>query len=54
MPLVVKLEQGRAEGVQILQVDVVDLWLLGGVTAVLADVHLKNGDEKKSSDVLIY
>jgi len=39
--LVVELEEGGAVGVVVLQVQVVNLRLWGGVAAVLADVHLE-------------
>lgn len=42
MPLVVELEQGGAVWVLLLQVDIVDLWLLGRVAAVLAHVNLRS------------
>lgn len=42
MPLVVEFEQGGAVGVLLLQVDIVDLWLLGRVAAVLAHVNLRS------------
>ena len=41
MPLVVEFEQGGAVGVLLLQVDIVDLGLLGRVAAILAHVNLK-------------
>lgn len=40
VPLVVELEQGGAVRVELLQVQVVHLGLVGGVAALLADVHL--------------
>ena len=43
MPLVVKLEQGWAVGMLLLQVDVVNLGLLGRVAAVLTHVNLATG-----------
>ena len=43
MPLVVEFEQGRAVGVLLLQVDVVDLRLLGRVAAVFTHVNLVIG-----------
>ena len=43
MPLVVEFEQGGAVGVLLLQVDIVDLRLLGRVAAVLAHVNLEMG-----------
>lgn len=42
MPLVVEFEQGGAVGVLLLQVDIVDLWLLGRVAAILAHVNLRS------------
>jgi len=42
MPLVVKLEQGWAVGMLLLQVDVVNLGLLGRVAAVLTHVNLRS------------
>lgn len=42
MPLVVEFEQGGAVGVLLLQVDIVDLRLLGRVAAVLAHVNLRS------------
>lgn len=42
MPLVVKFEQGGAVGVLLLQVDVVNLGLLGRVAAILAHVNLRS------------
>ena len=41
--LVIELEQCRTVGMLVLQVQVVDLGLGGGVAAVLAHVHLKGG-----------
>jgi hypothetical protein len=41
VPLVVELEEGGAVRVVVLQVQVVDLGLRGGVTAVFANVHLE-------------
>ena len=43
MPLVVKLEQGWAVRMLLLQVDVVNLGLLGRVAAVLTHVNLAKG-----------
>lgn len=40
VPLVVELEQRRREGMVVLQMQVVDLRLAGGVAALLAHVHL--------------
>jgi len=42
MPLVVEFEQGGAVGVLLLQVDIVDLGLLGRVAAILAHVNLRS------------
>lgn len=42
MPLVVEFEQGGAVGVLLLQVDIVDLRLLGRVAAVLTHVNLRS------------
>jgi len=42
MPLVVKLEQGWAVRMLLLQVDVVNLGLLGRVAAVLTHVNLRS------------
>lgn len=39
--LVVELQQGWRVGMLVLQVDVVDFGLVGGVPALLAHVHLK-------------
>ena len=44
MPLVVKLEQGWAVGMLLLQVDVVNLRLLCRVAAVLTHVNLATGE----------
>ena len=41
MPLIIELEKRRWIGMVVLQVKIVDLRLSGGVTAILADVHLK-------------
>ena len=40
MPLIVELEQSGGVGVLLLQVEVVHLGLLGGVTTVLTNIHL--------------
>ena len=40
VPLVVELEKGWRVGVVLLQVEVVDLWLLCRVAAVFTDIHL--------------
>jgi len=40
MPLVVELEEGGGVRVVILQMEIVDLGLRGGVAAVLTNVHL--------------
>ena len=40
MSLIVEFQKGRRVGVLLLQMDVVDLGLLGGEAAVLADVDL--------------
>lgn len=42
MPLVVEFEQGGAVGVLLLQVDIVNLGLLGRVAAILAHVNLRS------------
>jgi len=42
MSLVIKLEKCRGVGMVLLEVKVVDLWLRGGVPAVLAHVHLRS------------
>jgi len=42
MPLVVKLEQGWAVRMLLLQVDVVNLGLLGRVSTVLTHVNLRS------------
>ena len=47
MPLVVKLEQGWAVRMLLLQVDVVNLGLLGRVAAVLTHVNLAKGEKLK-------
>jgi len=41
VPLVVELEKGGTVGVVLLQVQVVQLGFGGGVTTVLANIHLK-------------
>ena len=54
MPLVVKLEQGWAVGMLLLQVDVVNLRLLGRVAAVLTHVNLAKGKKLiKIQDIFI-
>lgn len=45
VPLVVELEEGRAVGVLVLEVQVVDLRLLRRVAALLAHVDLRNRAE---------
>jgi len=42
MPLVIKFEQSWAVGVLLLQVDVVNFWLLGRVAAVFTHVNLRS------------
>ena len=46
MPLVVEFEQGGAVWVLLLQVDIVDLGLLGRVAAILAHVNLEMGENE--------
>jgi hypothetical protein len=41
MSLVVELEKSRTVGVVLLQVDVVQLWFLGGETTIFTNIHLK-------------
>ena len=53
MPLVVKLEQGWAVGMLLLQVDVVNLRLLGRVAAVLTHVNLATGKLILSHNIFI-
>ena len=45
MPFVIKLEQGWAVRVLLLQVDVVNLGLLGRVATVLTHVNLARGEK---------
>ena len=47
MSLVIKLEKCRGVWMVLLEVKVVDLWLRGGVPAVLAHVHLNTTSVKK-------
>ena len=47
VPLVVELEQSRTVRVVLLEVDVVDLGLVGRVTALFAHVHLAGGGKKE-------
>ena len=48
MSLVVELEEGGGVGVVVLEVEVVDLGLGGGVPAVLAHVHLGTSGKVRS------
>ena len=49
MPLVIKFEQSWAVGVLLLQVDVVNFWLLGRVAAVFTHVNLEKGKMKSQN-----
>ena len=46
MPLVIKFEQSWAVRVLLLQMHVVNLWLLGRVAAVFTHVNLERGKLK--------
>ena len=51
--LVVELEEGGAVGVLLLQVDVVNFWLLGRVAAVFTHVNLERGEIKSQNHYIL-
>ena len=53
MPLVIKFEQSWAVGVLLLQVDVVNFWLLGRVAAVFTHVNLERGEIKSQNHYIL-
>ena len=53
MPLVIKFEQSWAVGVLLLQVDVVNFWLLGRVAAVFTHVNLEREKIKSQNHYIL-
>ena len=53
MPLVIKFEQSWAVGVPLLQVDVVNFWLLGRVAAVFTHVNLEKVKIKSQNHYIL-
>ena len=53
MPLVIKFEQSWAVGVLLLQVDVVNFWLLGRVAAVFTHVNLERVKIKSQNHFIL-